>query len=141
MGNAVWHYHVTGSVIEEIFDRIADRGHRLAAYISATGSAGTIAAGDYLRTVSPDLKVAAVEALQCPTLLRCGFGEHRIEGIGDKHVPWIHNVRNTDVVVAIDDEQCVRLMRLFNEGKGRELLVGQGVPQGTIENLDELGIS
>ena len=141
MGNAVWHYHVTGGLVEEVFERIGGKGHRLAAYVSATGSAGTIAAGDYLRTVSPDLKVAAVEALQCPTLLRCGFGEHRIEGIGDKHVPWIHNVRNTDVVVAIDDEQCVRLMRLFNEGAGRDLLAGQGVPQETIGRLDELGIS
>ena len=69
------------------------RDSSLAAYISATGSAGTIAAGDYLRTKFPHLKVVASEALQCPTLLQNGFGGHRIEGIGDKHVPWIHNVR------------------------------------------------
>ena len=141
LGNAAWHYHVTGSLIEEVFARIADGRHRLAAYVSATGSAGTIAAGDYLRTVSPGLKVVAVEALQCPTLLHCGFGEHRIEGIGDKHVPWIHNVRNTDVVVAVDDEQCMSLMRLFNEGSGRDVLAYRGVPQETIGGLDELGIS
>ena len=92
------------------------------ANVTATGSAGTIAAGDYLRTVSPGLKVIAVEALQCPTLLHCGFGEHRIEGIGDKHVPWIHNARNTDAVAAVDDEQCLALMRLFAEPIGRDHL-------------------
>ena len=108
---------------------------------SATGSAGTIAAGAYLRTIGSDVKVAAVEALQCPTLLRCGFGEHRIEGIGDKHIPWIHNVRHTDVVVAVDDAHCLSLMRLFNEKIGRAFLASQDVPQETIESLDLLGIS
>ena len=113
-GNAIWHYHVTGSVIQEIFAANFSDGRRLSAYVSATGSAGTIAAGDYLRTRHPDLRVVATEALQCPTLLQFGFGEHRIEGIGDKHIPWIHNVRNTDFVVAVDDEQMMQLMRLFN---------------------------
>ena len=122
-GNAAWHYHVTGGIVEEVFDQCATAVSvaaaktttRLAAFVSATGSAGTIAAGDYLKTRHPGVRVVAVEALQCPTLLQCGFGDHRIEGIGDKHVPWIHNVRNTDMVAAIDDEQCVCLTRLFNE--------------------------
>ena len=114
-GNSIWHYHVTGGVIDEIFNRIAKPGDRLAAYISATGSAGTIAAGDFLRTKHPNIRISATEALQCPTLLACGFGDHRIEGIGDKHIPWIHNVRNTDVVCAVDDEQCLALLRLLNE--------------------------
>ena len=141
LGNAAWHYHVTGSAVQEIFSQIAGQGAELAGWVSATGSAGTIAAGDYLRTVYPGLRVAAVEALQCPTLLRCGFGEHRIEGIGDKHIPWIHNVRNTDVVIAVDDEQCIALMRLFGESVGRQFLVDQGIPKQTVENLDLLGIS
>ena len=68
------------------------------------------------------MKIAAAEALQCPTLLCNGFGAHRIEGIGDKHVPWIHNVRNTDAVVAVDDADCMSLLRLFNEAEGRKLL-------------------
>ena len=102
-GNAVWHYEMTGGIVEEIYAGIARPTDRLAAYVSATGSAGTIAAGDYLRTRFPLIRVVATEALQCPTLLECGFGGHRIEGIGDKHVPWIHNVRNTDMVAAIDD--------------------------------------
>ena len=81
------------------------------------------------------------EALECPTLLLNGYGGHRIEGIGDKHVPWIHNVRNTDMVVAIDDERPMRLLRLFNEPFGREYLVKQGVDKKIVQNLDLLGIS
>jgi cysteine synthase A len=140
-GNAIWHYHLTGSIVEEIYNRIAGRRDRLAAYISATGSAGTIAAGDYLRTRYPLIKVVATEALQCPTLLRCGFGGHRIEGIGDKHVPWIHNVRNTDMVCAIDDEQCMALLRLFNEETGLAFLGRRGVSADVVERLPLLGIS
>ncbi|MCZ6698867.1 MAG: pyridoxal-phosphate dependent enzyme [Planctomycetota bacterium] len=140
-GNSVWHYHTTGGVIDEIFRSIAGPRDRLSGFISATGSAGTIAAGDYLRTVHASVRVVACEALQCPTLLRCGYGGHRVEGIGDKHVPWIHNVRNTDVVCAVDDAQCIALMRLFNEPAGRSFLVGEGVSEGLVAQLSLLGIS
>ncbi|MFQ5548667.1 MAG: pyridoxal-phosphate dependent enzyme [Woeseia sp.] len=140
-GNAIWHYQMTGSVIEGIFDRHYRDGRRLSAYVSATGSAGTIAAGDYLRTRHPGIRVVATEALQCPTLLAFGFGEHRIEGIGDKHVPWIHNVRNTDLVAAVDDEQTLQLMRLFNEEAGRACLHREGVDQDTLAALELMGIS
>lgn len=139
-GNAIWHFHQTGGIIGEIFARLGAK-YRLAAYVSATGSAGTIAAGDFLRTRHPHVKVVAVEALQCPTLLQCGFGDHRIEGIGDKHIPWIHNVRNTDMVAAIDDEQCIALMRLFNEDAGRATLEAAGVPRDTVDRLADVGIS
>ncbi len=139
-GNAIWHYHVTGSVIEEIYRKQYSE-KRLSGYVSATGSAGTIAAGDYLRTQHPGIRIAATEALQCPTLLQFGFGEHRIEGIGDKHIPWIHNVRNTDLVVAVDDEQTMQLMRLFNEDAGHECLAGEGVDDATLDSLELLGIS
>ncbi len=94
-----------------------------------TGSAGTIACGDYLKKRFPASKIAASEALQCPTLLMNGFGAHRIEGIGDKHVPWIHNVKNTDMVIAIDDEASMSLIRLFNEPVGSEYLVESGRAQ------------
>ncbi len=140
-GNAIWHYEMTGGIIEDIFGRIARPGDRLAGYVSATGSAGTLAAGDYLRTRFPQIRVAACEALQCPTLLQLGFGGHRIEGIGDKHVPWIHNVRNTDMVIAVDDEQCMSLMRLFNEEAGQAFLAARGVPVECIAHLPDAGIS
>ena len=140
-GNAIWHYHMTGSVIDEIFRKHYANGRRLSGYVSATGSAGTIAAGDFLRTQYPAIRVVAVEALQCPTLLQFGFGEHRIEGIGDKHVPWIHNVRNTDFVAAVDDEQTMQLMRLFNEDEGHAVLRREGVDENTIASLEDIGIS
>jgi cysteine synthase A len=109
--------------------------------VLTTGSAGTIGCGDYLKEVFPTSKVAASEALQCPTLLLNGYGGHRIEGIGDKHVPWIHNLKNTDMVMAIDDEACMSLVRLFNEPAGRAYLIKQGVSETLVENLDLLGIS
>ena len=140
-GNSCWHYEVTGHAIEEVYQDVAGSKSMLAAYISATGSAGTIAAGDFLRTKHPFMKVVASEALQCPTLLRNGFGGHRIEGIGDKHVPWIHNVRNTNVVTAIDDEDCMRLLRVFNEKKGHEYLVSNGVDAKLVSKLGMMGIS
>jgi len=145
-GNAIWHYHTTGSLIRGIFDNhysLNPQGEtgRLSAYVSATGSAGTLAAGDYLRRHHPAIRVVATESLQCPTLLQFGFGEHRIEGIGDKHVPWIHNVRNTDMVVAVDDEQTMQLMRLFNEHEGHACLRREGVSEATIEALGDIGIS
>ena len=140
-GNPAWHYNVTGNAVEEVFDRVRGPESRLAAYISATGSAGTIAAGDWLRTVAPHVRVVASEALQCPTLLMNGFGSHRIEGIGDKHVPWVHNVRNTDVVTAIDDEDCMRIFRLFNEKKGHEYLKSAGIDGKIINDLHLIGIS
>ena len=140
-GNPIWHYHVTGAIIEELFRRLAGPRDRLAGFASATGSAGTIGAADYLRTQHPAMVVTAVEALQCPTLLRNGFGAHRIEGIGDKHVPWIHNVRNTDAVVAIDDEDTIRILRLFNEPAGQAWLAKQGVTKDVLEKLPLLGIS
>ncbi len=140
-GNAAWHYNVTGKALEEAYDRVRSPRSRMAAYVSATGSAGSIAGGDYLRTIAPGIKVVASEALQCPTLLMNGFGGHRIEGIGDKHVPWIHNVRNTDLVTAIDDEDCMRIFRLFNEKAGQEFLVSAGLDAETVSRLGLLGIS
>jgi len=140
-GNPIWHYNVTGPAIEEIFQGLKVKNARAAAYISATGSAGTIAAGDYLKKKYPHLKVVATEALQCPTLLMNGFGSHRIEGIGDKHVPWVHNVLNTDAVAAIDDEDCMRILRLFNEDKGKEYLASAGISKALADKLSLLGIS
>ncbi|MBU0474971.1 MAG: pyridoxal-phosphate dependent enzyme [Bacteroidetes bacterium] len=140
-GNSIWHYEITGYTIEKLFNQIKNGTQRLSGYVSATGSAGTIAAGDYLRNISKDLKVVASEALQCPTLLNNGFGGHRIEGIGDKHVPWVHNVRNTDAVAAIDDEDAMRLLRLFNDKEGHEYLASLGIEKSVIEKLPLLGIS
>ncbi len=140
-GNPIWHYNITGNIIEELFNKLKKPGQRLGAYVSSTGSAGTIAAGDFLRTKHPDMVVVATEALQCPTLYSCGFGGHRIEGIGDKHVPWVHNVRNTDMISAVDDQQTMDLLRLFNEEAGQKALAEMGLEQDLINQLPLLGVS
>lgn len=140
-GNYLWHYEITGHAMEEVLQKVMGPEDKYRGMASATGSAGTIASGDYMKQIFPYSKIVASEALQCPTLLENGFGSHRIEGIGDKHVPWVHNVKNTDFVVAIDDNAVVNLARLFNEPAGREYLVSQGVPEDTVKQLDLLGFS
>ena len=142
MGNHLWHYEVTGDALCEVFELIRRPGYRFAGACFTTGSAGSIGAGDKLKERYPGLKLAAGEALQCPTLLNNGFGGHRIEGIGDKHVPWIHNVKNTDMVIAIDDNDSQDLTRLFNEPEGRDYLAADlGVDRAWLEQLSLLGIS
>ncbi len=140
-GNYLWHYDVTGHAMEEVLNQVMGPDDRFAGVTLTTGSAGTIACGDYLKQMFPNSRIAAGEAWQCPTLLENGFGAHRIEGIGDKHVPWIHNVKNTDMVIALDDDVVVNLARLFNEPAGREYLVNQGVDQDFVSRLDLLGFS
>jgi len=140
-GNYLWHYVVTGRAMEEVLDEVMGAEDHYRGVVLTTGSAGTIAVGDYLKQIYPYSKIAASEALQCPTLLNNGFGAHRIEGIGDKHIPWVHNVKNTDIVMAIDDAATMNLIRLFNEQVGQEYLVEQGVSQDFVEKLPLMGIS
>ena len=140
-GNAIWHYVCTGRAMEEVFKSEREADSRFAGVCLTQGSAGTLGCADYLREIFPQIKVVAAEALQCPTLLHGGYGSHRIEGIGDKHVPWIHNIKNTDVAVGIDDEACMRLLRLFNEPDGRARLKESGVDPDLVDRLDLLGIS
>ncbi|MDI6762883.1 MAG: pyridoxal-phosphate dependent enzyme [Thermodesulfobacteriota bacterium] len=141
LGNHLWHYEITGNAIEEVLKRVMSDKDRFAGFISQSGSAGTLGAGDYLKKVFPQSKIVAGEALQCPTLLLCGYGDHRIEGIGDKHIPWIHNVKNTDMVIAVDDNACMNLIRLFNEPEGWSFLQKQGVKDDLISKLPLMGIS
>ncbi len=140
-GNYLWHWSVTAAAAEEAFGRLPGEHKRFAAWVGATGSAGTLAAGDGLKQRFAGLTVTAAEALQCPTLLLNGFGGHRIEGIGDKHVPWIHNARSTDLVTAVDDEAALRVFRLFNEPAGQAVLARRGVAPEVVERLPLLGIS
>lgn len=140
-GNYLWHYEVTGHAMAEVLTQVMGQRDAYRGVVLTTGSAGTLASGDLLKQLYPDSRIAASEALQCPTLLENGFGAHRIEGIGDKHVPWIHNVRSTDMVMAVDDDAVVSLARLFNEEAGRSYLAREGVRAGQIDNLALLGFS
>ena len=142
-GNHLVHYRCTGPALERIVESLAEARPRLAAraFVSATGSAGTIGAGDYLKG-SLGSKIVAVEALECPTMLANGFGEHNIQGIGDKHIPLIHNVMNTDVATAVSDRATDRLNVLFQTPVGRRYLSRRRrVPEPVVEGLASLGLS
>jgi cysteine synthase len=142
-GNHLAHYLLTGRALERVFEHVAaDRpGARAAAFVSATGSAGTIGAGDYLKERLGS-RTVAVEAVECPTMLAGGFGEHNIQGIGDKHIPLIHNVLATDLVVGISDRATDDLLVLFNTEVGRRYLVERrGVPEDLVAALSSLGVS
>ncbi|MBF0208179.1 MAG: pyridoxal-phosphate dependent enzyme [Oligoflexia bacterium] len=136
-GNTLWHYEVTGEAVLEL---LANE-HNVKGAILSSGSAGTLGMGYRLKEKFPHAKLAVAEALQCATLLNNGFGDHRIEGIGDKHVPWIHDVKNTDMVIAVDDEIPIRMLRLFNEEKGHDILKQHNVSKELIDKLNLIGIS
>jgi len=142
-GNHLAHYFCTGRAMDTVYGALVEREPdlRLAGFVSATGSAGTLAAGEYLKAEHGS-RVVAVEALECPTLLYNGFGEHNIQGIGDKHVPLIHNVMNTDVVTAVSDRASDSLFVLFNTDAGRRHLVASGaLHEPMLPEIGRLGLS
>lgn len=141
--NYMAHHACTGAACECVFTHIQSQGGtaRLAAFVSATGSAGTIAAGDHLKTTF-GTQIAAVEALECPTMLENGYGEHNIQGIGDKHIPLIHNVMNSDFVIAVSDRMSDRLNLLFNTEAGKSYLAGRtDIDASIVAEFAEVGIS
>jgi cysteine synthase len=142
MGNYLWHYTVSGSAIAEVFESIKGPQGNFAGVCFTSGSAGTLGSGDALKQRYPYSRIAVGEALQCPTILNNGFGSHRLEGIGDKHIPWVHNVKNTDMAIGIDDNDSMALLRLFNEEAGKEFLVKEaGLEREQVESLALMGIS
>jgi cysteine synthase len=140
-GNHLWHYEVSGNAVHETLQNELRSDDRYFGSCFTSGSAGSLGTGDFLKEMYPASKIAVGEALQCPTLLANGYGAHRIEGIGDKHVPWVHNVRNTDMIIAIDDNDPMNLIRLFNDPAGRKYLLRQGVSADLVEQLGLMGIS
>lgn len=142
-GNYLIHRTCTGAAMERVFGHLAERstGARLAAFVSASGSAGTLAAGDHLKA-NFGSRIVAVEAAECPTMLENGFGEHNIQGIGDKHIPYIHNVMNTDLVVGISDHMTDTLFVLFNQPEGRRYLAERHkLSPEQLAELQEFGLS
>jgi cysteine synthase len=143
-GNHLGHVTVTGRALGHVFETVrvaSGRDLRLAAFTSATGSAGTIGAGDRLKD-DYGTRIVAVEALECPTMLENGFGEHNIQGIGDKHIPLIHNVMNTDVVCAVSDRATDELDVLFNSEAGQRYLADvKGLDAALIDALTHFGFS
>ena len=140
--NYATHRAITGSSFEKSFLKVkADSNLKARFYVSASGSSGTLAAGDYLKE-NLNAQIAVVEATECPTLLYNGYGEHNIQGIGDKHVPLIHNVMNSDYVVGVSDEATNNLNLLFNSDEGREYLTNRrGLNSEFVRRLPEFGFS
>jgi cysteine synthase len=146
MGNYRFHHYVTGNTVVELASVLQQQGigqGKISAFVSAMGSAGTIAAGDRLKQVWPDLRIVGLEPIQCPTLYNNGYGSHDIQGIGDKHVTWIHNVWNMDALMCIDDIECKKILQVFAEEQGRATLAKRyQLDPLIIENLGGLfGIS
>ncbi len=146
MGNYRFHYHVTGNTLIELAAELAEKGIGrgvINAFCSAMGSAGTIAAGDRLKQAFPGHLIVGLEPVQCPTLYNNGYGVHDIQGIGDKHVTWIHNVWNMDALMCIDDLECKKGLQLLSEPIGRQTLVERyDADPALVERLGSLfGIS
>ncbi len=146
MGNYRFHYHVTGNTIAELAGELQAKGvgnGKAAAFVWAMGSGGTNAAADRLKQVFPDCKHVGLEPIQCPTLYNNGYGSHDIQGIGDKHVTWIHNVLNMDAMMCIDDIQCKKGLQLLAEPMGRDTLIKRyGANPELVEKMGDLfGIS
>ena len=142
-GNHLVHHLCTGSALGAVFDamKAAAPSLRMRAFVSASGSAGTLGAGDLLKE-RYGAAVVAVEALECPTMLTNGYGEHNVQGIGDKHIPLIHNVMNTDVVVGVTDRATDQLAVLFGSPAGlRYLHDRRRVPSETLSALPSFGLS
>ncbi len=142
-GNYLAHYLCTGRALEGIYEhqRTGQPALELAAFVAGTGSAGTLGAGDYLKE-RHRARIVAVEPIECPTLLYNGYGEHNIQGIGDKHVPFIHNVMNTDMVVGVSDKASDRLNLVFNSEAGRSYLTKRlGLDPALVRGLAALGLS
>ena len=146
MGNYRFHYYVTGKTIVELTQQLHDKGigqGKVSAFVWAMGSAGTTAAGDKLKQVYPECKIVGLEPIQCPTLYNNGYGAHEIQGIGDKHVTWIHNTFNMDALMCIDDMSCLKGLQVFAESTGRDTLVKRyGIDAAIVDKLSDLfGIS
>ncbi|MEZ5343130.1 MAG: pyridoxal-5'-phosphate-dependent protein subunit beta [Acidimicrobiales bacterium] len=139
--NYLGHREITGDALATVFEHLSTGNTRLAAFVSATGSAGTIGAGDHLKQRYGS-QIVAAEALECPTMLENGFGEHNIQGIGDKHIPLIHNVHNTDAITAISDSATDQLDVLFQTEVGRAFLARElGLDAELLSSMRHFGYS
>ncbi len=140
--NYIIHRAVTGPALARVFNAVnAQKKLNARAFVSASGSSGTLAAGDHLKNAL-GTDICVVEATECPTLLYNGYGEHNIQGIGDKHIPLIHNAMNTDFVIGVSDHATDSLNLLFNTTAGRNYLTGRiGINQEALASLANLGLS
>ena len=145
-GNYMFHYYVSGNSMDKVLKELKDKGigqGHASALVSSMGSSGSIAAGDRLKQLYSNCKIIGLEPIKCPTLYNNGYGDHDIQGIGDKHVTWIHNVMNMDAIMCIDDVECKKVLQLFSDPVGKEFLMNKvGLPHDDVEKLSSyFGIS
>lgn len=146
MGNYRFHYYVTGNTVVELMEKLKKKGigdGKCSAFVSSMGSSGTIAAGDRLKQVFSDHLIVGLEPIQCPTIMMNGYGGHDIQGIGDKHVTWIHNVMNMDTMMAIDDLESKKGLQLLTDPAGMDFLKNDvGIEKESVDQMSEIfGIS
>lgn len=146
IGNYMFHYYVTGNTMNKVIEELNEKGignGRASALVSAMGSSGSIASGDRLKQLYPELKIVGLEPIQCPTIYSNGYGDHDIQGIGDKHVTWIHNVMNMDAIMCIDDMECKKVLQVFTNEIGKQYLIEEiGIKDDDAELISEIfGIS
>jgi len=145
-GNYLFHYYVTGNTIVELGALLQEQGvgqGKVNAFVSAMGSAGTIAAADRLKQVWPDHLNIGLEPIQCPTLYWNGYGGHDIQGIGDKHATWIHHVMNMDAIMCVDDMESKKGLQLLTEEPGWKTMIERyGIPEPDVRLMSTIfGIS
>ncbi|MHB1525967.1 MAG: pyridoxal-phosphate dependent enzyme [Candidatus Dormibacteria bacterium] len=141
--NHLVHRLCTGQALERLVEHLRVQRPRLQpfAFVATTGSAGTLGAGDHLKQ-RYGTRIVAAEPLECATMLRNGFGDHNIQGIGDKHIPLIHNVMNTDVVVAVSDRSTDRLDGVLHTEEGLRALQGcPGLERSLLAEMAHVGLS
>jgi len=145
MGNYRFHYYVTGNTMVELAKILESEGigdGSVKAVVSSMGSSGTIACGDRLKEVFPECLIVGSEPIKCPTLMENGYGGHDIQGIGDKHVTWIHNVMNMDAMVAIDDIESKKGLQMLTEETGKQYLKSLGITEEQVDEMAQIfGIS
>ena len=146
MGNYMFHYHVTGNSMNKVLEELSEKGigkGRASALVSAMGSSGSIASGDRLKELYPETKIVGLEPIQCPTIFSNGYGDHDIQGIGDKHVTWIHNVMNMDSIMCIDDMECKKMLQVMTDPVGKDFLKDHlNISEDHVEMLSSIfGIS
>jgi len=170
MANYRFHYYVTGHSAEEVVRELEQEGvgdGKVAAFVSAMGSEADLQGLPYCRTGAHPVSDTLRERLRrarhprhrrqardldtqllehgCPDVHRRhnGYGGHDIQGIGDKHVTWIHNCLNMDALMCIDDIESKKGLQLITEPGGKEYLATEaGVPEEHVEKISKtLGIS
>ncbi|MBV7330849.1 hypothetical protein KFU94_21915 [Chloroflexi bacterium TSY] len=110
-GNYLWHHEVTGLAMATVLDEILEAGDSYRGVILTTGSAGTIASGDYLKSFIQPAKLwpAKPNAQRCSTMALA----HTASKALATNTSLDSQRQNTDH--GIDDAATMKLIRLFND--------------------------